>query len=255
VSAETLEVLQAAQRVSVWTSGKFDVTFGALAEIWKFDHDKDERVPTPAEIGARLPMVDYTAVAIDAAARTVFLSRPGMRIHLGGIGKGYAVDVMAELLEDWGLDRAFVHGGFSSALALDAPAGNGGWALTLSDPGEPSRVLARLSMRQAALSASGVRKGDHILDPRTRTPVRGRRAAWVALPRPARTSDGTAAAPSARIAPAAVADALTTAFMLLSVDDITALCEGSPGLEVWIIPGASTETADLLHFKGPQGDD
>ena len=109
----------------------------------------------------------------------------GVRVDLGGIGKGYAVDLMAELLEEWGLDRAFVHGGFSSALALEAPAGCDGWPLTLSDPREPSRVFSRLSMRQAALSASGVRKGDHILDPRTRTPVRGRLAAWVALPRPA----------------------------------------------------------------------
>ena len=48
----------------------------------------------------------------------------------------------------------------------------------------PSRVLARLSVRQTALGASGVRKGDHIVDPRTGEPVRGRRAAWVALPRP-----------------------------------------------------------------------
>src|SRR4029450_8880638 len=86
----------------------------------------------------------------------------------------------------WGLDRAFVHAGFSSALALESPAGCDGWPLTLSDPGEPSRVLSRLSMRQTALSASGVRKGDHIVDPRTCMPVRGRLAAWVSLPRPDR---------------------------------------------------------------------
>jgi thiamine biosynthesis lipoprotein ApbE len=104
-------------------------------------------------------------------------------------------------------------------------------------------------MRQAALSASGVRKGSHILDPRTAAPVRGRLAAWVALPRPG------AAAPAGRglrLAPAAVADALTTAFMVLSVDRIAALCERSPGLEAWLLPdGTSPGTADLLHFSGP----
>ena len=127
-----------------------------------------------------------SSLEIDAEAFLIRATAGGVRVDLGGIGKGYAVDLMAELLEDWGLDRAFVHAGFSSALALEPPAGCDGWPLTLSDPGEPTRVLARLSMRQTALSASGVRKGDHILDPRTRAPVRGRLAAWVAVPRPAR---------------------------------------------------------------------
>jgi thiamine biosynthesis lipoprotein len=184
---------------------------------------------------------------IDAENVRVRAERAGVRIDLGGIGKGYAVDLMAELLEEWGLDRTFVHGGFSSALALEAPAACDGWPLTLSDPGEPSRVLSRLSMRQAALSASGVRKGDHILDPRTRTPVRGRRAAWAALPRPDAAASGH---DGFRLAPAAVADGLTTAFMLLDVDRIAALCARSPGLEAWILPdGASTGAADLLHIN------
>jgi thiamine biosynthesis lipoprotein len=150
-----------------------------------------------------------------------------------------------------------VHGGFSSAVALEPPAASDGWPLTLSDPREPSRVFCRLSMRQAALSASGVRKGDHIRDPRTGGPVRGRLAAWVALPRPARPED-TAAGPGPgpgtgpRLAPAAIADALTTAFMLLTIEEIEALCERSPGLEAWVLPdGASAGTADVRHFGGP----
>jgi thiamine biosynthesis lipoprotein ApbE len=112
--------------------------------------------------------------------------------------------------------------------------------------------LTRLSMRQAALSASGVRKGDHILDPRTRTPVRGRLAAWVALPRPGTDSADAPTGAGPRLAPGAVADALTTAFMLLSIDDIEALCARSPGLEAWILPDESSpHTANLLHFNGP----
>ena len=151
-----------------------------------------------------------------------------MQIDLGGIGKGYAVDLMAELLEEWGLQRALVHGGFSSVLALEPPAGRDGWPLTLSDPVAPSRVLARLSVRQTALGASGVRKGDHIVDPRTGGPVRGRRAAWVALPRP----DQSGASPGARgreCAAGAVTDALTTAFMLLSPEEIAGCARAVPG--------------------------
>jgi thiamine biosynthesis lipoprotein ApbE len=114
-------------------------------------------------------------------------------------------------------------------------------------------VFARLSVRQTALGASGLRKGDHIVDPRTGKPARGRGAAWVAVPRPegagaeARTDAGP------RIAATAVADALTTAFMLLSPGEVEALCERSPGLEAWILmdpaDGPQAE-ATLLHFSG-----
>ncbi|MEO5820929.1 MAG: FAD:protein FMN transferase, partial [Vicinamibacteraceae bacterium] len=181
VGEAALECLVIARHVYDLTGGAFDVS-----------------------IGTGLPSLE-----IDADAFTVRATAAGVRIDLGGIGKGYAVDLVAELLEEWGLERAFVHGGFSSAVALEPPEASDGWPLTLSDPREPAKVFTRLSMRQTALSASGVRKGDHILDPRTGSPVRGRLAAWVALPRPPRQA---AATPDAgpRLAPGAVADALTT---------------------------------------------
>jgi len=205
-------------------------------------------------IGTGLP-----ALELDPESFEVHATADGVRVDLGGIGKGYAVDLVAELLEEWGLERAFVHGGFSSAVALEPPAASDGWPLTLSDPRQPSRVFCRLSMRQAALSASGVRKGDHIRDPRTGAPVRGRLGAWVALPRPAQAGDASAAGPGPeagpRLAPAAVADALTTAFMLLTIEEIEALCERSPGLEAWVLPdGGSAETADVRHFGGSTGE-
>jgi len=219
VGEAALECLLIARHVHDLTGGAFDIA-----------------------IGTGLPSIE-----IDADAFEVRATASGVRLDLGGIGKGYAVDLVAELLEDWGVERAFVHGGFSSAIALEPPPAADGWPLTLSDPRQPSRVFCRLSMRQAALSASGVRKGDHIVDPRTGAPVRGRLAAWVALPRPAQPRDT-----GPRLAPAAVADALTTAFMLLSLEEIEALCERSPGLEAWVLPdGGSMETTDLRHFGGP----
>jgi thiamine biosynthesis lipoprotein len=225
VSPSTMECLVIARHVFDLTGGAFDVSIGTGLASLELDPD-------------------------DVLVRA---TSSGVRIDLGGIGKGYAVDMMAELLEEWGLEQALVHGGFSSVLALEAPAGRDGWPLTLSDPGAPSRVLAHLSVRQTALGASGLRKGDHIVDPRTGEPARGRRAAWVAVPRPevagpeARTDSGP------RLAAAAVADALTTAFMLLSPGEIEALCEQSPGLEAWILPepaeGRHGE-ASLLHVGG-----
>ena len=83
-------------------------------------------------IGTGLPSLE-----LDADDFLVRATTDGVQVDLGGIGKGYAVDLMAELLEEWGLQRALVHGGFSSVLALEPPAGRDGWPLTLSDPAAP----------------------------------------------------------------------------------------------------------------------
>ncbi|MCX6550562.1 MAG: FAD:protein FMN transferase [Acidobacteria bacterium] len=199
-------------------------------------------------IGTGLPSLELEPDAFAVRATT-----DGVRLDLGGIGKGYAVDLMAELLEEWGLGQALVHGGFSSVLALEAPEGLDGWPLTLSNPGDPSRVLVHLSVRQTALGASGLRKGDHIVEPCTGKPVRGRRAAWVAVPRPEAAGAEARGDGGPRVAAAAVADALTTAFMLLGLEDIATLCERSPGVEAWVLPepdGDQREQATLLHFGG-----
>src|SRR4051812_260921 len=111
VSAEVREALQTARQISDWTGGKFDVTFGALADVWKFDHDQDNEVPGPEKIRARLPLVDYRQVEIDDRAGTVFLRRTGTRIHLGGIGKGYAVQKATEIFRGAGLENFMIQAG------------------------------------------------------------------------------------------------------------------------------------------------
>jgi FAD:protein FMN transferase len=224
VSASTMECLVIARHMFDLTDGAFDISIGT----------------------------GFPSLELDAENFQVCATRDGVRVDLGGIGKGYAVDLVAELLDDWGMDRALVHGGFSSVLALEPPVGRLGWPLTLSDPRAPARVLASLCMRQAALGASGVRKKDHIVDPRTGEPVRGRLASWAAVPRPAQRNDA-AFEHGHRLAAAAVTDALTTACMLLNPDQIEALCERSPGLETWILPeceNTSERDPDLIHFGG-----
>ncbi len=219
VGPSALECLVIARHMFDLTGGAFDISIGTGLPSLEVNPD------------------DYLVSA----------TKGGVQVDLGGVGKGYAVDVMAELLEEWGVQVALVHGGFSSVLALEPPAGGRGWPLTLSDPTAPSRVLSRLSVRQTALGASGARKKDHIRDPRTGEPARGRLATWVALPRPpiAQPIDE-----GPRVAATAVADALTTAFMLMSTEEIEAICAGTPGLEAWLLPEPS-EGADLLHFEGP----
>ena len=111
VSAETIEVLELAHDASVQTNGKFDITFGALADIWKFDHDQDNTVPDRSAIEKRLPLVNYEEVVTDHAAGTAFIRKPGMRVHLGGIGKGYAVDRAVALLKQQKLTDFMIQSG------------------------------------------------------------------------------------------------------------------------------------------------
>lgn len=216
VAPTTLECLVIARHAFELTGGAFDVSIGTGLESLEFDAD----------------------------ACVVGATRRGVKIDLGGVGKGYAVDLMAELLEEWGVERALVHGGFSSVLALEPPPGLEGWPLTLSTPGGKSRVFATVSPRQTAMGASGVRKADHIVDPRTGEPVRGRIAAWVAVPRPRPAGDGP------RLAAAAISDALTTAFMMLPTDAIANLCDRAPGTEAWILEGGSDDDPVLCHMGG-----
>jgi thiamine biosynthesis lipoprotein len=203
VAPSTLECLAIARHAFELTDGAFDISLGT----------------------------DLPALDLDLDACTVRAATSGVRLDLGGIGKGYAVDLMAEVLEEWELPVALVHGGFSSVLALEPPPGLDGWPLTLSSPTD-ARVLVRLVARQTALAASGLRKRDHIVDPRAGVPVRERLAAWVAVPRPPPTDEGP------RLAAAAITDALTTAFMMLSHEDIERLSERSPGMEAWTLDRA-----------------
>ncbi len=199
VSPTTMECLEIARQMYDVTGGAFDVSIGTGL-------DQLELVPDGFLVRAR---------------------GDGVRLDLGGIGKGYAVDRMAELLEEWGIRRALVHGGKSSVVAMEAPEETEGWPLTLSapDPGEP-RVLARIAARQMALSASGTQKAGHIVDPRTGQPVQDR-AAWVAL---RGREEGAATSP------AAVAEALSTAFVILPPDVVDAWRRDSPGALVWLYP-------------------
>jgi FAD:protein FMN transferase len=179
VSPELRELLHVARQVGDWTGGKFDITFGSLADIWKFDHDQDNRVPTAAEIAARLPLVDYRAIEIDDRAGTAFIGRKGMRAHLGGIGKGYAVDRAVSILRSRGLADFMIQAG--GDLYVAGSRGDRPWRVGIRDPRGPAdRSFAALDLTDSTFSTSGDyerfffdhgRRYHHIIDPDTGVPA------------------------------------------------------------------------------------
>ncbi|NOT44562.1 MAG: FAD:protein FMN transferase [Acidobacteria bacterium] len=236
VSADTLEVLQLARQLSEWTDGKFDVTFGALSGLWKFDHDQDDRIPARAEVARRLPLIDYRALVIDEAAGTAFLARAGMSAHLGGIGKGYALDRGAAILRARGIDDFLIQSGgdlYAGGLRDGAP-----WRLGIRDPrGPEDQVFARLDVSDATFSTSGDyeraflengRRYHHIIDPDTGEPAQGCRSVTIVARQ------------------AAIADALSTGVFLLGPARGMALVERLPDVDAVIV----TDRNEVLVSSG-----
>jgi thiamine biosynthesis lipoprotein len=76
---------------------------GARSGLWKFDHDQDNTIPDAVSIRERLPLINYRDLVVAARESTAFLRRKDMRVNLGGIGKGYAVDRAARILRERGV--------------------------------------------------------------------------------------------------------------------------------------------------------
>jgi thiamine biosynthesis lipoprotein len=239
VSPEVLSVLRIARQVGDWTGGKFDVTFGALSDLWKFDHDQDNRVPPPVAVAARLPLVDYTALVLDRAAGTAFLPRRGMRAHLGGIGKGYGVDRAATLLRSRGLTDFMIQSGGDMYVA--GRRGDRPWRIGIRDPrGSAESSFAVLDVTEAAISTSGDyerffmadgRRYHHIIDPDTGQPGHHNRAVTIVA------TEST------------LADALSTGVFLMAPEAGMSLIERLPDLEGVIVTAAN----EVLVSSGLRG--
>jgi len=234
---DTFECLKISVRMYAETDGAFDITIGSLLRCWRND-DGTPRTPSPEELDLAGQRTGTNLLQLDEVEHTVELSASPVQVDLGGVGKGFAVDRVAELLREWSIETALISGGYSSVLALDPPSGTKGWPLTLSNPADRSRILARPHLRSGALSGSGVQKGDHIISPRTGRPTSGKLAAWSGAP------------------DAATADALSTAFMIMDTDEIEKYCALHPDTRAMVIAheqGKDTSIGEVLHF-GPWDD-
>ncbi|WP_437936918.1 FAD:protein FMN transferase [Sorangium sp. So ce341] len=181
VSPESLDVIEKSLWISERSGGVFDVTFEAMHGLWKFDEDIDDNVPQRDDVERARALIDYKQIRIDRAQRTVMLARPGMRMSLGGIAKGYAVDAAARVLRGEGLTSFFVQAGGDLYIAGKKPDGSR-WRAGVRDPrGKgPSDYFAMIEVEDRAFSTAGdyersfIKEGrryHHIIDPRTGFPA------------------------------------------------------------------------------------
>jgi len=199
------ECLQTSVEMSMQTKGAFDITIGPLYDCW-LNENRTPRKPSKKNLDAALEKTGNKFLVLNEFEHTVTLKSDGVRIDFGAIGKGYAADKIGQLLGEWGIKVALISAGQSTILPIGTPKGLPGWPLTLSDPADYSRLIAKIHLSGRAISASGLRKGQHIINPRSGKPVT-RPGAWSM----AKT--------------AAEADALSTAFMVMPANAVRSFCE------------------------------
>jgi FAD:protein FMN transferase len=171
ISAELLGLLQTAQQYSQVSDGAFDITYASVGYL--YDYRKRQR-PSAKAIGKALPGVDYRQLRLNLAQRTVAFGKAGMRIDLGGIAKGYAVDRGIAVLRERGFVHAMVNAGGDTRVMGDRFGKP--WVVGIRHPDKPDEVVLRLPLVDAAFSTSGdyERYFDeggvryhHILNPKT----------------------------------------------------------------------------------------
>ena len=192
VSAELFQLLSACIEYSRESEGAFDISVGPLMKVWGF-YKGTGHLPHQAEVAAALTKVGYRHVHLDAREQTVSFDRPGVELDPGGIGKGYAVDRMVDVLKRKGIGIALVAGSGSSIYGLGAPPSSPqGWPVDIRDPWNHEKTIATVYLKNMSLSTSGSYEKffraegkiyAHIMDPRTGFPAQGSVAVSVVTPR------------------------------------------------------------------------
>jgi len=191
VSDETFAVVAEAVHASEISDGAFDITFESLHGLWKFDEDLDPHPPSDADIKAKLPLLSYKHIKLDAQKKTIGLDRDGVKIGLGGIAKGYAVDKASAVLKSAGLTSFFVQAG-GDLFTYGKKADGTDWLAGVRDPrGREGDYFVMLAVSDHAFSTAGDyersyivggKRYHHIIDPRTGYPATASRSVTIWAP-------------------------------------------------------------------------
>src|ERR1017187_5797537 len=192
VSPELFRLLSACVEYSRESEGAFDITVGPLMKVWGF-YKGSGHLPHKPEVASALAKVGYRHLRLDPADGTVRCDRPGGEMDPGGVGKGYAVDRMVEVLRQNGVRTALVAGSGSSIFGMGAPPDEPrGWPVKIKDPWDNRKTLAEVWLKDISMSTSGTYEKffraegkiyAHIMDPRTGYPAQGSVSVSVIAPR------------------------------------------------------------------------
>jgi thiamine biosynthesis lipoprotein len=191
VSEELYRLLEACHAYHQESAGAFDISVGPLMKLWGF-YKGSGRLPHRAEIRGVFGRIGFDKVKLDHGTRTVQFLKDGVELDPGGIGKGYAVDRIIDILRAAKVQSALVSAGNSSIYALGTPPHDPGWKISLRHPKDASRSVGEVVLKDASLSTSGTSEKffraegkvySHIMDPRTGFPAQGMASVSVIAPR------------------------------------------------------------------------
>ena len=240
VSDELWDILERADVLARRSDGAFDITVGPAASLWRRAR-RTHQMPDPERLARTRQAIGSDKMRLNPADKTVKLLRPGMKLDLGGIAKGYGVDAALKTLRAMGVTRALVSGGGDLAVS-DPPPGKQGWRIEvapLDTPNPPPKkyvLLARVALATSGdvfqrLEIDG-RRYSHIVDPRTGIGLTDHSLVTVIA------QDCT------------TADSLATAASVLGPKEGLKLIEETAGAEALIVrkPGAEIETIESTGF-------
>ena len=220
-------MLKRSQHLARQTDGAFDITVGPLIKLWRRAR-RMKAMPSPERLAEARQAVGYRHLELDKERQAATLHRPGMRLDLGGIAVGYAVDEALKVLQQHGIRRTMVDGSGDIGLG-DPPPGEQGWTIGVAplDPEGPPSVY--VSLANYAITTSGDafqyveidgKRYSHIVDPKTGLGLSRRSAVTVIAP------DCT------------TADSLATAVSVLGPEAGLKLVEATPGAAAIIVVAA-----------------
>jgi thiamine biosynthesis lipoprotein len=221
VSKELYEILAVSQDISVKTQGAFDATLGPVVQMWRHATRKGI-FPSKQEIAEALSKTGYRKLKMDPSQRKVLLTQKGMRLDIGGLGKGFAAEEAVKVLKHFGIKSAMMDAGGKIVLT-NPPPGASGWKINISNG---SDSLKTMELANVALATSGPTyrfmeyKGirySHIVDPQTGIGLLFHVRTTVISP------DGT------------VADALATAFSVAGITKSKKYMKHFPDSKVWLV--------------------
>ena len=250
VEERLFDLLLRAHEIWQQTDGAFDVTAGQLSSLWGFEQRQGE-IPAQSAIDETLQIVGTQHLHFAEPASTISFSKSGIKINLGGIGKGYAIDRVASLFHINGIHDFAIHGGQSSVMCggnytsedAQAQPPSGGWPIGLTHPVLPEVRLAHFNLKDRALGTSGSgRQGffhqgkryGHVIDPRTGWPTDHFLSTTVISPS------------------AALSDALATAFFVMDESAVEDYCQQHTDVSAVLIKGDPLDgksAVDLIWFN------
>ena len=191
ISQELYDLLAACLNYSRQSEGAFDITVGPLMKVWGFYKDSGH-LPQPGELKRAMSEIGYRNIILDPTKSTVAFAKAGLNLDPGGVGKGYAVDRMVNVLLKDGIRSALVSAAGSSIYCLGTPPGEPGWRIEIKDPHNEFKHVSEVTLKNESISTSGtsekffVAEGktwSHIMDPRTGYPAQGVLSVSVIAPR------------------------------------------------------------------------